>query len=46
MKFEFDKKTNKKRFFSGSLTEDTNFNKNDLKTILDQNKKSKRNKKY
>ena len=44
--FEFDKKTNKKRFFSGSLTEDTNFNKNDLKTILDQNKKSKRNKKY
>ena len=44
--FEFDKKTNKKRFFSGSLTEDTNFNKNDLKTILDQNKKSKRHKQY
>ena len=44
--FEFDKKTKKKRFLSGWLKEDEEFKPEDLRTVVEESKKSKRNCKY
>ena len=44
--FEFDKKTAKKRFLSGWLEEDPDFNDNDLEILLEATNKHKKNKKY
>ena len=44
--FEFDKKTKKKRYLSDWLKEDEEFKPEDLRTVIEESKKSKRNCKY